>query len=74
LDKEKGMMKGYINSIVSKHLGIALEEHFTEDETFYEVLHDKLENLNLEGNLPRLTGFYSEYMNNSVKRKSYQIL
>jgi len=55
------MMKGYINSIVSKHLGIALEDHFTEDETFYEVLHDKLENLTLEGNPPRFIGFYSEY-------------
>jgi len=59
------MMKGYINSIVSKYLGIALEEHFTEAETFYEVLHDKLENLTLAGNLPRFTGFYSEYLDNS---------
>jgi hypothetical protein len=61
--KGEDMIKGYINCILSKHfMGCALEEHFTEGETFYDVLYDKLGNLALTDNLPIYTGFYTEYL------------
>ncbi len=61
----EGMVKGYINCIVSKHFyGWALGGHIHEDEThnFYNVLNNKLEDLALAGNLPVFTGYYTEYL------------
>jgi len=59
--KGESMIKGYINSILSKHfMGCALEEHFNDDEKFYEVLNDKLGNTTLMDNLPIFTGYYTE--------------
>jgi hypothetical protein len=59
------MIKGYINSVVSKHLyGWALGEHLYDVEPldFYNVLNDKLEELTRAGNLPIFPGFYTEYL------------
>jgi hypothetical protein len=59
------MIKGLINNLVSKHFFVStLGEHVLEDETLnlYDVLHDKLEELTLAGNLPIFTGFYTEYL------------
>jgi len=59
------MIKGLINNLVSKHFFVsALGEHVLEDETrnFYDVLHDKLEELTLSGNLPIFNGYYTEYL------------
>ena len=59
------MIKGYINSLVSNHLFVSeLGEQVLEDESldFYDVLHDKLEELSLAGNLPIFKGFYTEYL------------
>jgi hypothetical protein len=59
------MIKGLINSLVSGHLFVSeLGEQVLEDESldFYDVLHDKLEELSLAGNLPIFKGFYTEYL------------
>jgi len=59
------MIKGLINSLVSDHLFVSeLGKHDLEDESldFYDVLHDKLEELTLAGNLPIFKGFYTEYL------------
>jgi len=59
------MIKGLINSLVSGHLFVSeLGEQLLEDESldFYDVLHDKLEELSLAGNLPIFKGFYTEYL------------
>jgi hypothetical protein len=59
------MLKGLINNLVSDHLFVSeLGEHVLEDETlnFYDVLHDKLEELTLAGNLPIFKGYYTEYL------------
>jgi len=65
--KEQGgyMLKGLINSLVSNHFFVSeLGEHVLEDETlnFYDVLHDKLEELTQAGHLPIYKGFYTEYL------------
>jgi hypothetical protein len=62
------MIKGYINSLVSKYFFVsALGEHVLEDETLnlYDVLRDKLEELTLAGNLPIFKGFYTEYVDDA---------
>ena len=60
------MITGYINSIVSKHFYNGTSEtHLPEDDTFYDVLNDKLEDLNRAGNLPIFTGFYTEYLDDA---------
>ena len=59
------MIKGLINSLVADHLFVReLGEQVLEDESldFYDVLHDKLEELSLAGNLPIFKGFYTEYL------------
>ena len=68
------MIKGYINSVVSKHFYCwALGEYIHDVETldFYNVLNDKLEDLTRAGNLPIFTGFYTEY---SGKNETYNKL
>ena len=70
------MIKGYINAIVSKnYLHYALEKHFHEDDTlnFYDVLHDKLEDLTLAGNLPIFTGFYTEYLDDAENEIDHKL-
>ena len=61
------MIKGLINSLVADHLFVSeLGEQVLEDESldFYDVLHGKLEELSLAGNLPIFTGFYTEILDN----------
>ena len=64
------MIKGYINSVMSKHFyGWAFGEHIHDAEThnYYNVLNDKLEDLTQEGNLPIFSGFYTEYLDEHEK-------
>ena len=61
------MIKGLINSLVSGHLFVSeLGEQLHEDESldFYDVLHDKLEELSQAGHLPVFKGFYTENLDN----------
>lgn len=62
------MIKGFINSLVSKHdFDWELWEHVPEDKTnkCYDVLNDKLEALKRDGNLTIFNGFYTEYLDGS---------
>jgi len=59
------MIKGLINSLVADHLFVReLGEQVLEDESldFYDVLHDKLDELVQAGNLPIFKGYYTEYL------------